>query len=196
MRKKSLLTTGDVAAHCEVAVKTVNNWIKRGKLKTATTAGGHHRIHVDNFNEFLREHNLPLWGEQGTEEYRVLIVDDEPDVVRVLVKCFRTGPYEVTTASDGFEAGIQVNGFRPHLIILDLVMPNLDGFRVCRLIKANPELRDIKILILTGHASDENRQKALEGGADYFMTKPFRPEELRRTVEELLSGKASISLTA
>lgn len=187
MKRKTLLTTGEVAAHCEVSVKTVNNWINSGHLKAATTPGRHHRVRVDVFNAFLREHDLPLYEGEHVERCRILIADDEEDVVQVLVKSFRkTDQYEVATAFDGFEAGLQVAKFEPDLVILDLIMPNLDGFKVCQLIKSNPDTKHIKVLVLTGYASDENRQKALDCGADGFMTKPLKIAELQERVEELL----------
>lgn len=189
MKRKSFLTTGEVAAHCEVSIKTVNNWIKGGSLRASTTPGRHHRVRLDDFNAFLRAHNLPLFEESPVPQRRILVVDDEAEVVQVMVKGLRrTGQYEVATAADGFEAGLQVARFNPELILLDLVMPNLDGFRICRLIKSNPQTRHIKILVLTGYASDENRQKALECGADFFMAKPFKPHQIREKLEELFSG--------
>lgn len=190
MKSPSLLTTGEVAAHCQVTVKTVNNWIKSGSLQSATTPGRHHRIAVKDFNTFLRAHNLPLFGEPSEQRRRILVVDDEAEVAKVIVKGLRkTGQYEVASAADGFEAGIQVARFGPDLVVLDLVMPNLDGFKVCRLIKSNPETRHVKVLVLTGHASEQNRGLAVECGADAFLAKPLELRQLRERVEDLFAAR-------
>ncbi len=190
MNQQSLLTTGEVAAHCQVSVKTVNNWINKGTLQAAITPGRHHRIAVTVFNTFLRAHNLPLFGESPDLKRRILVVDDEADVTQVIVKGLRkTGQYEVANAADGFEAGIQVARFGPDLVVLDLMMPNLDGFQVCRLIKSNPDTRHIKVLVLTGYASEQNKGLAMECGADAFLAKPIELEQLREHVEKLFAGR-------
>lgn len=138
----------------------------------------------------------PYEGGQSARR-KVLVVDDEADVVQLLVKSFRKADqYEVSTASNGFEAGIQVATFNPDMVILDLMMPNLDGFKVCQLIKSNPKTRHIRVLVVTGYASDENRQKALERGADDFMAKPARIAELKEKVEELLGGTQRVGARA
>ena len=190
MKAPSLLTTGEVAAHCQVSVKTVNNWINKGSLQSAITPGRHHRIAVGDFNTFLRAHDLPLFGEPVEQKRRVLVVDDEADVTQVIVKGLRrTGQYEVANAADGFEAGIQVARFAPDLVVLDLMMPNLDGFQVCRLIKSNPDTRHIKVLVLTGYASEQNKGLAMECGADAFLAKPLGLRQLREHLTTLFAAR-------
>ncbi|MFA6109066.1 MAG: response regulator [Candidatus Latescibacterota bacterium] len=190
MKECVLLTTGKVAAHCGVSYETVNQWIRRGKLAAYTTPGGHYRIHRDDFGEFLKRYNMLPLERMTAGKPRILVVDDDPDVVRVMRRLLaRTGQYEIATAADGFEAGLQVAQFRPDLITLDLMMPQMDGFQVCRLVKANPQTRHIIILILTGFASQENVQQALECGADCCLEKPFRLGELGEKVGELLARR-------
>ena len=151
MKKKTLLTTGDVAAHCHVSYDTVANWIRSGKLRAFTTPGGHRRISIRDFNEFLTEYRMPPFEEEPVQRGRVLVVDDDPLVVKTIVKLLSgTGEYEPATAADGFEAGLQITRFNPDLIILDLMMPNIDGFKVCQKIKSTRQTRHIKILVLTG----------------------------------------------
>ena len=189
MKKKTLLTTGDVAAHCHVSYDTVANWIRSDKLRAFTTPGGHRRISIRDFNEFLTEYGMPLFEEESAQQKRVLVVDDDPLVVKTIVKFLNdTGEYEVETAADGFEAGLQINRFNPDLVILDLMMPNIDGFKVCQKIKSTRQTRHIKILVLTGYASPENIQKALECGAHLCLAKPFRTTDLREKIDELLTG--------
>ena len=186
--KTALLTTGEVATHCRVSYETVNQWIKAGKLKSYTTPGRHHRIQVEDFRKFIAEHHLPPLAAPRVDRFKILIVDDEPSIVQMMTKeLTRTAEYEVATAADGFEAGIQVARFQPDLIILDLIMPHMDGFKVCQQIKSDPETQQIAILVITGYPTDENLQRALECGADYCLAKPLQLPELNKRVDALLS---------
>ena len=195
MKRTSLLTTGDVAEHCQVTHHTVVNWIHGGKLKASTTPGGHHRILARDFAAFLQEHDLPPLEEGPADRRKVLVVDDDPALVEVVVEFLgETGEYELAEASDGFDAGIQLTRFAPDLVILDLMMPHLDGFKVCRRIKSNRETEHVKILVLTGFASDENVRRALGCGADCCVAKPVRMADLRAKVDQLLARKRSQAL--
>ena len=197
MSSKIALTTGDVAAHCLISADTVINWIKEKKLKAYTTPGGHRRIHVSDFKVFLNEYNLPPYPEDVLETRKVLVVDDEPKVVELITNCLgMTDQYELATAADGFDAGLQVSKFNPNLIILDLMMPNIDGFNVCKRIKSSSDTSHIRILVITGYGTDENIQKALACGADDYLEKPFQLNELVKKVEELIHRKQADSATS
>lgn len=203
---KKILTTGDVATHCQVSYETVANWIKSNKLKSYQTPGRHHRIRLEDFMDFLSQHGMPPLAESvlttDPAQRRILVVDDEPGIRKLITRSFerKNAAHVLCTAADGFEAGLQVVKFRPDLIILDLMMPNIDGFRVCQLVRANPETRHIGILVITGYAAEENVKRAMECGADSWMAKPFDPGELIEQVESILevSDKRAknISLTA
>ena len=191
MNPKPVLTTGDVASHCHVSQETVANWIKSGQLKAYRTPGRHRRIRLGDFREFLSEHGMPTFDAQGVDlpsQRRSLVVDDDPAVVRLIVRLLeQNAQYETATAGDGCEAGIQIARFKPDLVILDLMMPNLDGFKVCSSIRSAPETSDLAVLVVTGYDHDANLQRALEAGADYCMTKPLSMEMLSEKVDELLS---------
>lgn len=196
MSEKALLTTGEVVAHCRVSYETVHNWIRSGKLTTYTTPGKHHRIPVEEFKRFLAEYNLPPLEEEPAPRRKVLVVDDDPNIAEVIVRSLsHTHRYELACAADGFEAGLQVVKFRPDLIILDLMMPQLDGFKVCQKIRAAPETRDIRILVITGYATEENVQKVLEAGADCCLAKPFAMRTLKKLLQELEAGAHEMSRT-
>jgi DNA-binding response OmpR family regulator len=127
-------------------------------------------------------------SERGDEStYHVLVVDDDPSTVKIATSALEAlDGVEVATAADGFEAGLQVVAFKPDLLILDLMMPGADGFEVCRHIRRDPDLAEIKILVLTAHGTHENLERVLEAGADDFMHKPVDVERLRRQVRALL----------
>ncbi|MCR4407351.1 MAG: response regulator [Anaerolineae bacterium] len=122
----------------------------------------------------------------GHSHKRILIVDDEPDVLTVMSRALADGPYELETATDGFEAGLKLSDFQPDLLILDLMMSRVNGFGVCELIRSNPAYQHIKILIVTGYASEENIAHALRAGADDFLEKPVNIRELQQKVQSLL----------
>ena len=119
---------------------------------------------------------------------RVLIVDDDPMIQKTLTQILFNYKYETETAGDGFEAGIKTVQFKPHLIILDLLMPKLDGFHVCRYLKSDPTTSSVKILVLTGYDTGENREKIIQAGADDFLTKPVNLDTLHRHMETLLGS--------
>lgn len=186
MKSERLLTTGEVAAHCRVSYETVNNWIKSGKLVAYITPGKHHRIPIDGFREFLQQHNWPPFDEVPVPKPRVLVVDDDQRVLKgILRNLNRSGDYDLASAADGFDAGLQIAKFKPDLVILDLMMPRVDGFELCQKIKSSPETRRTKVLVITGHSSEENLQQALAAGADAFLTKPFTMKALQKILQEL-----------
>lgn len=194
MKKAGLMTAGEVAAHCHVSYQAVKQWVTSGKLKAYFTPGRHRRIRVEDFREFLQKYDMPPLEETSASKRRVLIVDDDPAIVHLLTRFFgKMGEYDLATAEDGFDAGIQMTSFRPDLVVLDLMMPNLDGFTVCRKIKSAPATRDIQVLVITGYCTGENVQKALKCGADDCLAKPFKMGELKKRVEGLFQGAGRIS---
>jgi DNA-binding response OmpR family regulator len=119
---------------------------------------------------------------------RVLVVDDEPNIVLSLEFLMKREGYNVTTAGDGDAALKAVEAKVPDLILLDINMPKRDGFDVCETLRANPEYKDIKILMLTAKGRDVDQEKGLALGADDYVTKPFATQEVVAKVAELLAG--------
>ena len=120
---------------------------------------------------------------------RILIVDDEPNIVASLEFLMRGDDYDVRVAHNGEEALLLAERFRPDLVLLDVMMPRRSGFDVCRRIRENPALRDMKIVILTARGRDVEREKGLKSGANAYVTKPFSTKELMITVRGLLPGR-------
>ncbi len=103
----------------------------------------------------------------------ILIVDDEPNILLSLRFLMKKAGYEVRTAKDGEEALAEIALAMPDLVLLDVMMPKLDGFTVCQRIRATPEWRDLRVIMLTARGRDVERDKGLAVGADDYITKPF-----------------------
>ncbi|TAF34455.1 MAG: DNA-binding response regulator [Cytophagales bacterium] len=110
--------------------------------------------------------------------YRILIVDDEPDILELLKYNLEKEGYLVKTAEDGVEAIEQARKFLPHLVLMDIMMPRLDGVEACRQMRVIPELNDTYIIFLTARAEEYSEVAAFEVGADDYITKPVKPRAL------------------
>ena len=184
MKHKEVLTTGDVARICNVAPRTVSKWFDTGKLRGYRIPGSRdRRIPVDQLVKFMRAHGLPLNGLDGGT-LRVLLVDDEPETLELMRDMFVTNPkYEVETAANGFEAGMAAQRFRPHVILLDLMLTDVDGRQVCKNIKLNPNLAAVKVVAVSGQLTTRQGQKLLAEGFDGYLSKPFSIASILEVVE-------------
>lgn len=126
----------------------------------------------------------------STGARRILIADDEPHIVTSLEFLMRRRHYEVRVARDGEEALRLAGEFRPDVLLLDVAMPLCDGFEVCRRIRANPASGGVRILMLTAHGRDAEKERGLTLGADAYMTKPFSNSDLLAKVRDLLGDAA------
>ncbi len=116
----------------------------------------------------------------------ILIVDDEPYVQRSLSFVFRKEGFDVETASNGEEAINKARELKPKVIFLDLMIPKINGFDVCRIIKSDKALSDCHVIILTAKGQEVDKERGLSEGADDFITKPFSPKEVVSKVRDIL----------
>jgi excisionase family DNA binding protein len=186
---KSVFTTFEAAKICHVSPLSIINWVNAGRLAAFRTPGGHRRIRRDDLVRFMRENGMPLPEElrEGSGRPRVLVVDDESAIREVIAEhlTLRAKPYEVMTAANGFEAGRMVASWRPDIVLLDLRMPGLDGFQVCRTIKADPDTSSTVVLAMTGYYTPETEARILECGALRCFAKPVEPSTLAAVVDGL-----------
>lgn len=178
-KRDFILTPHQVAELLMVSPVTVRHWAQKGELKALSTPGGHRRFARDEVERFARQYGLAL-APHISPGLRILVVDDEPPLRRYL--CELLEPLDDVTAveiaADGFEAGHKVHKFRPNLILLDLMMPGLDGFEVCRMLKDDPETKTIRIIAMTGYMTAENIARIRLAGAEGCIPKPFEAPEL------------------
>ena len=121
-----------------------------------------------------------------SKPYRILVVDDEPSLLLIVTKRLESEGFMVTTAEDGEEALQKVKLTPPHLIILDVMMPKLDGYEVCKRLKQDPQTQAIPIIFLSAKSKESWKKQGLELGASAFLTKPFKSQELLAEIRKLL----------
>jgi excisionase family DNA binding protein len=188
------LTVFTASKHCNVSPKTIINWVDDGHIKSYRTVGGHRRIKRDDLEAFMRKQGIPIPEEKETGDHKkILVVDDDLIIVESIVQALEEDEhdYEVISASDGFEAGLQVKHFNPDLLILDIMMPDIKGFEVCKKIKSNEDTRHIKIIVLSAYLDEDKFKQMKESGADICFSKPLPLSKLKEEVAKLLEMKKS-----
>lgn len=187
LRTKRVFTTGEAAAICKVSQQTIIRCFDSGRLNGFRVPGSKfRRIPREELIRFMRANDIPLEALEGNTR-RVLVVDDDPQIVELFVDILeRDGRFEVKTAATGYDAGMLTESFRPHLIILDYMLPDINGNVVCQRIRSNPDLADAKIICVSGVVNQEEVQTLLGAGADEFIKKPFNIQKLVERMAELL----------
>lgn len=177
--QKSYLAPREVAEMLMVSPATVRNWATNGDLPSISTPGGHRRFMRHELERFARDNNLAI-NLPGDDSIRLLIVDDDIPVATYLSRFFDQldVPVKTMAAHDGYTAGRLVHVFQPHIVLLDLMMPGLDGFEVCRKIKSDPTTKVTRVLTMTGYYDESNVTRAIEAGAEHCLAKPIKEGEL------------------
>lgn len=170
-----LLTPSELARRLRVSPVTLRKWADKGLIQSQVTLGGHRRYPVGEVERLLQSRKQP-----GNLQLRILIVDDDPFISAVLQEflCSQGDSVAVDVAGDGFAAGQKLVTFKPGIILLDLMMPGLDGFEVCRKIKGDPATAQIRVIAMTGYPSQENIQRILSAGAEVCLLKPVDTSQL------------------
>jgi excisionase family DNA binding protein len=184
MKTKSIFTTHEVSRLLQVNPRSVINWIEQDLLASYRTPGGHRRIRREDLLAFLRKHQIPTPSSLVDGRFNILIVEDEEEIAKLLRTFFdRQGNYAIHTASDGISALIEVGRIKPDLLILDIMIPGVDGIEVCRRIKAEAANKTA-IVAISGKPDWE--KKVVQAGADAFMSKPLDLQALHETTKRLL----------
>jgi excisionase family DNA binding protein len=182
---KSVLTTGDVAKICNVAPRTVSKWFDTGQLRGYRIPGSKdRRIPIDQLLRFMRAHGIPLNG-LDTGQKRVLIVDEATELVSFLTLALQEDcGYDVRTAASAFEAGVLAESFKPHVIVVDVSLAGVDTRSLCRHIRSNPALENIRLIAMSGRMTEGTGQALMQEGFDGFIRKPFEIRELVQILED------------
>jgi excisionase family DNA binding protein len=177
---KDLFTTGEAADICQVSQQTIIRCFDSGKLDGFRVPGSKfRRIPRESLIKFMKENNIPLSNLSVAGKRKVLIVDDDMEIVELLVDVLtRDGRFEVRTATSGYDAGLTTQQFRPDVILLDYMLPDVNGNIVCRTIKKNPDFANTQIIIISGVVNPGEIDELLKSGAAEFVKKPFNISEL------------------
>ena len=184
MEMKQSFSTSEVAKYCHVTADTIRKWAEAGRIVVFKTPGGHRRIRREELIRFLRENGIPVHGELSSGGIRILVVDDEKAVVSIVCRFLERSSvaFEVESAEDGFDAGHKIGVFKPTVVFLDIRLPGIDGFEVCRRIKESPEGAEISVVAMTGFYDTETANRIIELGAVMCLQKPFTPDDLRKAL--------------
>jgi excisionase family DNA binding protein len=175
------LTPTQVAQRLLVAPVTVRLWASKGMLPAVTTPGGHRRFREADIEQFVAQHQR-AGRVAGAAPARVLIIDDDVQYARYLSTMLaRQAPQAtIEVAHDGFTAGVKCEALRPDLVTLDLHMPDLDGFEVCARLRSRFAKGLLRIIALSGFASQDNVHRILAAGADACLAKTTPAPQLLR----------------
>jgi excisionase family DNA binding protein len=184
METKLSFSTSEVAVYCHVTADTIRKWAEAGRIRVFKTPGGHRRIRREDLLRFLRENNMPIHEDLDNSGVKILIVDDEKAVLSVIRRFLEMSQtrFQIEVALDGYDAGHQIAAFKPDVVFLDLRLPGIDGFEVCRRIKADPQNVGMRVIAMTGYYEGETAQRVVEMGALMCLQKPFTPDDLRRAL--------------
>lgn len=187
---KELYTTGEAADICRVSQQTIIRCFDSGRLEGFRVPGSKfRRIPHLSLIKFMKENSIPLDNIE-TGKKKILIVDDDAEIIELLVDVLvRDGRFELKTASSGYEAGMSTQQFRPDLILLDYMLPDINGNVVCQIIKRNPEFENTKIIIISGVVKQDEIDQLLKAGAEDFIKKPFNIVELTNKITAVLQMK-------
>ena len=176
MAEREYLTPNEVATLLRVSPITVRQWAQKGLLPAQTTAGGHRRFARNVVERFAADRGI----EVPRQRPGLLIVDDNRSFNDFLAALFRVEvpDLEIHSAYAGFEAGRLVVLHKPSVVLLDVMMPGVDGTEVCRRLKSDPETSRIRVVGMTGFHSPEVEKKMLAAGAEVLLRKPFTSAEV------------------
>jgi two-component system, OmpR family, response regulator len=197
---KKIFTTGEAAEVCKVSQQTIIRCFDSGRLHGFRVPGSKfRRIPRDELIRFMKANDIPTdpleRGDLGRK--RILVVDDDPGIVDLFMDILnRDGRFEVQSAKSGYDAGMLTESFRPHLIVLDYMLPDINGNIVCQRIRANPQFSTTRIIFVSGVVNQQEVQQLLAAGADAFFKKPFELSALMSKINHLLAlenGQAATS---
>ncbi len=171
---KTVLSTTQVATMLGVSAQTIANWIDHGQLRATRTPGGHRRVEAGDLEQFLAASGMRLPEGPAERQHTVLVVEDDPQVGPWLVLQLMTArpDLHVFLAQDGFRAGELVALEQPDTVLLDIYLPGLDGFEVCRRLKARPDSAGTTVIAMSANDTPDVRDTILEAGAAAFLAKP------------------------
>lgn len=187
---KRIFTTGEAAAICKVSQQTIIRCFDSGRLGGFRVPGSKfRRIPRSELVKFMKANDIPVEILDGGQR-RVLVVDDDENILDMMRDILqREGRYDVRTCTTGYDAGLLTESFRPHVILLDYMLPDINGNVVCQRLRAREDLANTRVIFVSGVVDQAEIDQLKTAGADAFIRKPFDVDQLVRTLDELLEAK-------
>ncbi len=194
MSTKTVFTTGEAAKICKVSQQTIIRCFDNGSLKGFRVPGSRfRRIPRDHLYAFMKDNGIPTDTLESGKR-KVLIVDDDEELVELLSDVFaRDSRFDIRTANNGFAAGMLVKEFRPDLVVLDVMLPDINGKEVCERVRSDETLESVKIICISGMVEQDKVAELREAGADDFMHKPFNVDRLLDRACDLLDIQRTVT---
>jgi excisionase family DNA binding protein len=184
---KTVFTTGEAAKICKVSQQTIIRCFDSGQLKGFRVPGSRfRRIPRDQLYAFMRDNGIPT-DALDSGKRKILVVDDDEDLVELIVdQLQRDGRFEVRSVNNGFGAGMMIKEFRPDLVVLDVMLPDINGIEVCKRVRDDKTMDDVRVICISGMVEEDKIQQLRDAGANDFMKKPFDVEALIGRICQLL----------
>jgi two-component system, OmpR family, response regulator len=191
---KTVFTTGEAAKICKVSQQTIIRCFDNGTLKGFRVPGSRfRRIPRDQLFAFMKDNGIPTDALESGKR-KVLIVDDDQELVDLMVDLFdRDGRFDIRTANNGFDAGMLVKEFRPDLVVLDVMLPDINGREVCQRVRSDHTLEAVKIICISGMVEQDKVAELRASGANDFLQKPFAVEKLLDRACDLLEIERAVT---
>jgi excisionase family DNA binding protein len=189
---KTVFTTGEAAKICKVSQQTIIRCFDSGQLKGFRVPGSRfRRIPRDVLYKFMKENSIPTDALESGKR-KALIVDDDEELVELIRDVLESdGRFEVRVANNGFDAGMMVKEYHPDVIVLDVMLPDINGKEVCQRVRSDSALDDVKIICISGMVEPDKIAELREAGANDFMQKPFEVERLVERMCHLLDMESA-----
>jgi len=184
---KTVFTTGEAAKICKVSQQTIIRCFDSGQLKGFRVPGSRfRRIPRELLYTFMRDNGIPT-DALDSGKRKILVVDDDQDLVELICDSLeRDGRFDVRSVNNGFGAGMLIKEFRPDVIVLDVMLPDINGKEVCLLVRNQQAMDDVRIICISGMVEKDKIQELFDAGANEFMQKPFDVDELSGKIYRLL----------
>lgn len=184
---KTVFTTGEAAKICKVSQQTIIRCFDSGQLKGFRVPGSRfRRIPRDVLYKFMKENGIPTDALESGKR-KALLVDDDEELVELIRDVLEAdGRFEVRVANNGFDAGMMVKEYHPDIIVLDVMLPDINGREVCQRVRSDSAMDDVQIICISGMVEADRIADLKEAGANDFMQKPFEVEQLIQRMCSLL----------
>lgn len=189
---KTVFTTGEAAKICNVSQQTIIRCFDSGQLKGFRVPGSRfRRIPREVLYKFMKDNGIPTDALESGKR-KALVVDDDVELVELLRDVLISdGRFEVRVANNGFDAGMMVREYHPDVIVLDVMLPDINGKEVCQRVRSDSALDDVQIICISGMVERDKIEELKEAGANDFLQKPFEVETLVNRICTLLDMETS-----